>query len=144
MILRPQTLRRLMVLLAVVVLMVGTAAGLYLRNEHRKARKLADSREVGMTAFKAGDYKAALDSLKYYVARNKTDPETLYAYGVSRSRLEEPNGKHIVEGITVFNALLQLDPNNLEAKHSLLELYSKAYYSNEAADLAERILVDRP
>jgi tetratricopeptide (TPR) repeat protein len=144
MILRPQTVRRLMVLLAAVLLMVGAGAALYLRNEHRKQRRLSDAREAGLAAFKANDYKAALESLKYYVARDKNDPETLYAYGVSRSRLEEPNGKHIVEGIAVFNALLQIDPNNLDAKHSLLDLYTQAYYGNEAVDLADRILLDRP
>ncbi|MEA2733883.1 MAG: hypothetical protein QOE14_334, partial [Humisphaera sp.] len=144
--LRAQTVRRLAILLAAVMVMVGTGAALYWRNEHRNATRLAESRDAGMTAFAAGDYRAALDSLKYYVAREKgkQDPEALYAYGVSRSRLEEPNGKHISEGIAVFNALLQLEPGNLESKHRLLDLYTRAHHNNEAIELADRVLVNAP
>src|SRR5215207_4388309 len=98
--LRAQTVRRLAILIGVVLLMVGAAAALYWRNEHAKSVRLAESRDAGMAAYNAGDYRAALDSLKYYVAREqgKQDPDALYAYGVSRARLEEPNGKHVFEG----------------------------------------------
>src|SRR5690349_1396383 len=144
--LRAQTVRRLAVLFAAVLVMVGIAAALYWRNEHQKNVRLAEARAAGMTAYEAGDYRAALDSLKFYVAREqgKQDPEALYAYGVSRARLEETNGKNITEGITVFNALLQIDPGNLEAKHRLLDLYTRAHYSKEAIELADRTLNDKP
>src|SRR5712675_1108827 len=118
--LRPRTVRRLMVLLAAVLVMVGTCAALYLHSEHKKSARMAEARQAGLKAYKAGDYRAALDSLKFYVARNKTDPEALYAYGISRSRIEEPNGKNVLEGITVLGTLVQLDPKNLDAKYSLL------------------------
>jgi len=144
--LRAQTVRRLAVLFAAVLVMVGTGAALYWRNEHQKNVRMAEARTAGMAAYQAGDYRAALDSLKYYVAREKgkEDPEALYAYGVSRSRLEEPNGKHISEGITAFNAVLQLEPGHAEAKHRLLELYPRAAKNTEAIELADRVLVDNP
>ncbi|MEO6436077.1 MAG: tetratricopeptide repeat protein, partial [Tepidisphaeraceae bacterium] len=140
MILRPQTVRRLMILLAAVLVLVGIGAALYARNEHRKAARLAEARQQGLAAYHAGDYQAALDSLKFYVARKKSDPEALFAYGVSRSRIEEPNGKHVFEGITVFSTLVQLDPTNLEAKHRLLDLYTQAWRNEETIDLADSIL----
>ena len=59
--LRPRTVRRLMVLLAVVLALVGTCAALYWRNESKKSAKLADARKTGMAAYKAGDYRAAVD-----------------------------------------------------------------------------------
>src|SRR6185369_9000145 len=143
MILRPQTVRRLMILLAAVVMLVAVGAALYFHNEHRKFVRLSEARQSGLTAFKSGDYRAALDSLKFYVARNKSDPEALYAYGVSRARLEEPNGKQVLEAIAVFNMVLQIDPAHLEAKHALLDLYTRAFYDSEALDLSDRLLQER-
>src|SRR5688500_2880247 len=109
MILRAQTVRRLLILQAAVMVLVGAGAALLWVNEHRKAQRLAETREKGMAAFQSGDYPAALESLKYYVAREggKKDPEALFAYGMSRARIEESNGKHVLEGITVFNTLIQ-------------------------------------
>jgi Tfp pilus assembly protein PilF len=142
--LRPKTVRRLTILLAGFAVLVAIGFALYLRNEHRKAEKLADARRSGLAAFHAGDFRATLDALGPYVARNKQDPEALLAYGTARSRIEEPNGKHIIEGIAVFNALLSIDPTNTEARHRLLDLYTQAYYSREAIDLADRVLATDP
>src|SRR5207249_3852476 len=106
--------------------------------------KLADARAGGMAAFQAGDYRAALNALKTYVSREHNDVDALYAYALSRAKVEEPNGKNITEGITALNALLQIEPHHLRAKHDLLDLYVRAYYNAEAADLAERILNEAP
>ncbi len=140
--LRPTTLRRLGVLLAGLALIVGIASALYFRNEQKKAQRLAEARNAGIAAFKSGDYRAALDSLKFYVARVKSDPEALYAYGVSRSRIEAPG--NVTEAISVLHAVLQIDPSNADARHQLLHLYNQAVYPNEAIDLADRILADHP
>src|SRR5438552_1904792 len=131
---RAKTVRRLFILLAVVLVLVGTAAAFYWRNEHTRQVKLIAARDAGMASFKTGDYRAALDQLKIYVARDagKKDVDALYAYGVSRSRIEEPTGKHILEGITVFKTILQLDPGQLDSKHRLLELYARAGYTSDA------------
>jgi tetratricopeptide (TPR) repeat protein len=142
--LRPTTVRRLGILLAGALLLILVGVGLYLRNEHAKAAKLAAARSAGMTAYKSGDYRGALDNLKTYVWRAKTDSEALYAFADSRSRIEAPNGSHLTEAISLFNTLLQSDPNNLEAKHRLLDLYTQIVYSNEALELAERVLADHP
>lgn len=141
---RPRTVRRLLILLAAVLVLVGTGAALYYRNEHRKTARLQQALDAGMKAYAAGDYKTALNSLKSYVSRVKSNPEALFAYGVSRSRIEETNGKHITEGITVFTTLIALDPANSEAKHRLLDLYTQAGYSNEAIDLSDRVLAEKP
>ena len=81
---RPTTVRRLTILFAALVALIAIGAALYLHNEHKKAALLADARAQGMAAFQAGDYRAALDNLKIYVARVKNDTDALYAYGVSR------------------------------------------------------------
>jgi tetratricopeptide (TPR) repeat protein len=144
--LRPKTVRRLFILLAAVLVVVGTAAAFYWRNEHAREVKLMAARDAGMAAFKSADYRTALDQLKIYVARDqgKKDVDALYAYGVSRSRIEEPSGKHILEGITVFKTILQLDPGNLECKHRLLDLYARAGYTSDAIDLADKVLTLQP
>ncbi|HYO11384.1 MAG TPA: tetratricopeptide repeat protein [Tepidisphaeraceae bacterium] len=142
--LRPTTVRRLAIILGGVLLLVGIGAGLYYRNEHRKAAKLASARAAGMAAYKAGDYRGALDNLKTYTWKVKADTEALHAFAVSRTRIEVPNGSHITEGIALFTTLLQAEPGNLDAKHRLLDLYTQAYYNNEANELASRLLADRP
>src|SRR5689334_6193737 len=102
--LRPRTVRRLLVLLAAVLVLVGTAAAFYYKNERTARARVLAARETGMAAFRSNDYREALNNLKLYVARDigKKDIDALYAYGVSRARIEEPNGKNILEGITVF------------------------------------------
>src|SRR5438874_2198951 len=104
--LRPTTVRRLAVLLAGALLLVAVGSSLYLRNEHKKAAKLATARAAGLAAFKSGDYKTALDQLKTYTWRVRNDNEALYAYAISRSRIETPNGSHITEGINALATLL--------------------------------------
>jgi tetratricopeptide (TPR) repeat protein len=142
--LRSRSLRRLAILLAGLLVLVGIAAALYWRNEHLKQSRLAAAREAGMAAFRAGDYRATLEALKTYVSRRRDDNEALYAYGVARARIEEPNGRNIAEGITVFTTLLQQDPDNARAQYDLLDLYTQAFYNNEAIDLADRILARSP
>jgi tetratricopeptide (TPR) repeat protein len=140
MMLRRQTVRRLMVLLAAVLVLVGIGAALYFRNEHRKEDRLATARAEGLAAYNAGDYRAALESLKIYVSKRRADVEAMHAYGVARSRVEEPNGKHIMEAIAVFTAILQSEPGNLDAQHSLLDLYALVGYNTESIELADRVL----
>src|SRR3954468_15780485 len=142
--LRATTVRRLGILLAGALVLVSIFAGLYLRNEHRKAAKLAEARAAGLAAFKAGDYQTALDELKTYTWRVRNDNEALYAYAVSRSRIETPNGAHIKEGINALATLLQQDPTNLDAEHRLLELYMQIFRNNDAVELADTILADHP
>ncbi len=122
--------------------LVAIGAGLYLRNEHRKTAKLAIARTAGLAAFKAGDYRTALDQLKTYTWRVRGDNEALYAYAVARSRIETPNGSHITESISALTTLLQQDPGNLDADHRLLELYVQVFHNNDAVDLADSILAD--
>src|SRR4051794_36959344 len=120
---RPTTVRRLAILLAGALLLIAIGTSLYVRNEHLKAKKLAAARTAGLAAFKAGDYRTALDQLKTYTWRVPSDTEALYAYGVSRSRIETTNGSYLTEGINALSTLLQQDPTNLDAEHRLLELY---------------------
>ena len=141
---RATTVRRLSILLAGALLLVAIGAGLYLRNEHRKSEKLAAARAAGLAAFKAGDYRTALDQLKTYTSRVRGDNEALYAYAVARSRVETPNGSHITEGISALTTLLQQDPNNLDAEHRLLELDIQIFHNNDAVDLADSTLADHP
>src|SRR5688500_12920858 len=108
-------------------------------NKDRPDRWTGPERRTARSHARERQERAALDSLKYYVAREKgkQDAEALYAYGVSRSRLEEANSRHIHEGITAFNAVIQLDPGHVDAKHNLLNLYSRIWRNEEVLDLAD-------
>ena len=141
---RPTTVRRPGDFAGGMLLLVAIGAGLYLRNEHRKAAKLAVARAAGLAAFKAGDYRTALDQLKTYTWRVRSDNEALYAYAVSRSRVETPNGSYLTEGINALSTLLQQDPTNLNAEHRLLELDLQVFRNNDAVEVADGILIAHP
>ena len=97
--LNPKTVRRVMVLIAGAVVIVGVLIGVYVVRQRQIEAKYAAYREAGMAAFAQEDYAAALKQLKQYIGKNRTDRDALFAYATSRSRVEEPDGKHLAEGI---------------------------------------------
>ena len=54
--------------------------------------------------------------------------------------MDEPNGRHLVEAISLWRHLLDLKPDNLDARHQLLDLYVNMGFSNETLDGAETLL----
>src|SRR6476469_9579729 len=137
---RPKTIRRLVVILIVMAVFVGVGVGLYKRNEHLRNAKLAGYRSAGMTAFDAGDYPEALNKLKSYVAKVQTDTDALYAYGLSRYRVEEADGHNVREARQALQLALQVDPAHARARKSLLEVTLASGMMPEASLLADEIL----
>jgi tetratricopeptide (TPR) repeat protein len=141
---RPKTARRL-TQLSIVLLLVGVCAfGLYRFDQYRKNQRILAAGREGLEAYHRGDYPVALEKLSRYVARHKDNYESLFAYAVSRARVEDPGGKHIREGILLFGQLVEQNPGDLAAKHELLDLYTKAGYVTETLQLADRVLESRP
>src|SRR2546423_2350048 len=106
--LRRRTIRRLMVLFAAVLVVAGTCAALYLRNEHKKTQRLAEARRVGVAAYKARDFPAPLDALKTYVAREKSHPQAMLAYRVARSRVEASHRQNVLVSHSLLHAVLPI------------------------------------
>src|SRR5688572_25781012 len=145
---RPKTMRRLAILLAgCVVIAVVFWVLVHFQDKARHERLMAE-RAAGMAAFEQGDYAEALPKLSKYVAREKDDPQALFAYGKSRARVEELSGKHIMESMGVFKLLLTKplpDELRLQCQHLLLETYDKVgAYNTEQIALADDVLAKRP
>ncbi len=143
---RPKTVRRLVILLSTACLLIALGVGFVFFRLHQRDAALRALRDQGLTAYKQGDYASAMKDLGKYLspARNQADAEALFAYAKSRSRIEEPNHKEISEAIFAFKRYLDLKPDDLEARHLLMDLYVKAGNSNEASDLADDILAKHP
>ena len=141
---RPKTVRRLIVLLVILALLVGGGAIAYQKNQAYKAAQIQKFGEAGMAAFGKKDYEAALENLKQYVGPHPEDRDKLFAYGVSRERVETSDGRYLTESRTVFNQLLQRNPQDLEVQHELIGIYLKTGQSNELIALADQILAAHP
>lgn len=145
---RPKTMRRLAIILAACAIIAVVFTALYISSQKRAEQRLLAERKAGMAAFAEGDYQTALARLSKYVSKRKDDPDALFAYGKSRARVEETNGKHIVEAMGVFRLLLSKpladEKLKLDAQHMLLEIYDKASFSSESITLADELLAAHP
>jgi tetratricopeptide (TPR) repeat protein len=139
---RPKTKRRLVILGTVVTLTFGSAGGFYFFRQHQIEGQIVAARAAGLDAFRNGDYNVALKHLSKYNEKRQRDPETLFAFAKARSRVETPNYRHLAEAIAFYRRGLELQPNNAEAKHALLELYTNPYvaYNAEGLALANQLL----
>lgn len=142
--LRPKTVRRLVILLLACGLATGSLFAVSYFHERSKERQAQLDRAAGMTAFSAGDYAVALARLKGYVGRHQDDFEAVYAYAVSRTRVEVSGGRHIVEAKAIFERLHDLRPDDLPTAHRLLEIYGSIHWDTETLTLAEKVLSSNP
>src|SRR5688500_9951219 len=109
---RPKTKVRLVILIVVLVLVGGGIAIVYQIRQGQLNSELQAKRDAGMKAFKDGDYLTALTTLSTYVSKRQQDAEAIFAYGKSRALVEEPDGRHINEGIGVMRRFLELQPGD--------------------------------
>lgn len=136
----PKSLRRVMVLIIGAGLIVAILAGVYYVRQRQIAARYVGYRAAGMAAFAAEDYAATLKHLKRYIGKHEDDRDALFAYATSRSRIEEPDGEHLAEGIKAFQVLSELEPDSQRMRDALLEQYTLAHYNTEAIELADKVL----
>ena len=99
----------------------------------------------GLEAFDKGDYFTAMHALGSSLHRMEVpDPDILYQYCKARMNVEEPKGKHLLQAAGSLRRLLQLQPDHIEARRDLLELYLQFHYSIETIETADIILKDNP
>ncbi len=152
---RPKTMRRLAVLLVLLLAIAGLLFGGYLVSKRRMAVKIEEERQAAMDAYRKSDFNGALPHFDYYLTKTKLAEkqgaevdeqaaEALFAYGESRRNIEMPNGRHIFEAVKVFETYQRMCPDDLRAKHALLELYPRIRYEAEAIKLADDVLARDP
>lgn len=139
---RRKTKQRVSIILAVLLVLVGTGAVIYVRAANRERARLARLRQDGLAAYAAGEHARSVVLLGQYLDKARaqhTDPEALFAYGRSRM-IHEPTPRHLLESIKVFQTYERLRPTDAEARRLLLELYPRVGYTEEALKLADDLL----
>lgn len=142
---RPKTVRRLILLLAIVLLIGGAVIAFLAVSQNKLKTELAQARVDGMAAFEKGDYEVALRKLSRYLGKSKTDDaDALFAYGTSRFNVIEPDRKEVPESKGIFLRYLELRPGDAKGEKSLLKVYITGGYDTETIALADQILLRDP
>jgi tetratricopeptide (TPR) repeat protein len=141
--LRPKTIQRLLVLLAITCV-IGVVTGIVVTIQLRRfEEKQQQIRAAGMDAYNRRDYRAAADNLTKYLS-DRFDSDAVFALAVSETKLPRPDLGNLLEARGQFARYLQTNSNSLPAKHQLLEIYQKLHYTSETATLADDILQQDP
>ncbi|MEI8195160.1 MAG: hypothetical protein WCI73_04560, partial [Phycisphaerae bacterium] len=141
---RAKTKKRLIILVAVAA--VGTLAvgGLWGYRLKARQREYALARQQGLDAMAQGNYEKALERLSGCYTRYGSDPAVVGALAEANYKLDDPEGGHLRSALNLYRNLLNLQPDNEDAQHKLLELYQKVAYRSEALGLADKILQRHP
>jgi predicted Zn-dependent protease len=108
--------------------------------QHRAAVRKRD----GIAASIAGDHEKAADLLGRYLQRNPSDADEVLPYYIkSRELAELPNGQHLGMTMAALKMLIGDQPDRLDDRRHLLELYARLERRPEAVDLANAILSNK-
>lgn len=132
--------KRLVAAAVVIVVLAIAAVSFYFYRTARTARIIAALRPAGIAALEAGEYRQAVDKLGTYLQRHPDDMQTLYLYSKARLQATESNGSHFVQTINVLKRIVETQPQHVEARRDLLDLYQKVNYLTETIELANDIL----
>lgn len=139
--LRAKTLRRLATVAALCTVVLATAFFFYQRNARLRRDKLAQDGHDGIAAFHAGDFITAQSKLGRVIRQVPAyDRDINFAYAVSRSKVESPDGSHIIDAVVKLKEILTRDPSDGQAAHALLALYRKTDGTDDMLALADRLL----
>ncbi|MBV8780738.1 MAG: hypothetical protein JO353_05010, partial [Phycisphaerae bacterium] len=131
--------------LALVLFTLGIGlVGLYGAYHYLLNRRTAQWRHDGLAAARDGKYEQAATLLGRYIQRRPRDVEVLSAYVNCRELAELPNGQHFALTISALKMLISLDPDRVDDRRHLLELYLKLDARPEAIDTAKGILSKHP
>lgn len=134
--------RRRLTLAAVVAVVGGLAAvGLFgVRKWQINARRDAE-RTLGLSSFESGSRMDALNHLGAYIkAKGRaSDPEALRAYGLTRAKVSEPDGRHLREAVDILGRYLTLRPDDRATRLEMMKLANRAGMPVDARDSARQL-----
>jgi tetratricopeptide (TPR) repeat protein len=134
---RTKTRRRLLILLVGTVLVGLLGAGGYVLRKRQVAARVLRDRNEGYELLEKGDNFQALHKIGPYLQGHPKDVEALLKYAQARSRVEEPNGRHLLESIALYRQALELQPEHVDSRTQLLHLYLLAGFNTEVISLTE-------
>ncbi len=100
-------------------------------------------RADGMAAYASSNYLQGVYNLGPYLRRKQDDREALLAYAVCRENVEEGDGSHLRQVVTILQRCVGLDPSDRATALRLLKLFNATGLFPEARDLAAKLLPAR-
>lgn len=141
---RAKTKRRLFILLGSVAVVVALGATIYTVRMGQIRQNVLKAREAGFAAMSEGDHFTAMHQFGRYLQHHTSDADVTYQYAKARLAVEEPDGRHMVDGARSLRRAMELNPDNPTVRRELLGVYGQIGFNNEALDLARRMLADDP
>ncbi len=134
---RPRTFRRLVLAGSLVALLLLGAIGYFVVAPMQERKSIEKLRTTGMSAYEAGDYATAAQSLRRYLRNvNPSPPEELVAFARAQVKVESSSGGHLRAAIGAYRDYLLLEPDDMEASAELLHLFNRTRMWPEARSLA--------
>jgi tetratricopeptide (TPR) repeat protein len=139
---RPKTKRRVLILITGTAIFAGAVVWLYSYRMRIAEGKLELDEQLGMAAYRSGDYPTAVDKLSEYInheqkrPHGQLDPEALLAFANARALVPTMNDDYLVLAIKTLQWYCTLVPENAQAKDQLLEL--EMPHGNFAPDVLAR------
>ncbi len=135
--------KRLVILVVVGGILIAGAAAAAIAYPMYRDNLARQARVDGLALYEKGEYEAALPKLSFYVARlgrESKDVETIVKFADTRRKVPQPNGKHLLGAIGMYQFARALDPQNLAALEGLLEVYRDTGRLAELEQTAESVL----
>ncbi|GEM_PF-1515138 len=139
--LKPKTSRRLLILAAGTLGIAVSVGGLFYFRTMRKEQTALAARDEGLRLVEKGEFYPALGKLANFLEspNGQRDREAMIAYAKARENTEEPDGRHVVEAISVYQKAWALDRTDRETGIHLLDLCNTAGMFPEAREIAEKL-----
>jgi predicted Zn-dependent protease len=138
---KPST--RAWILLIGLLTALAVMGGAYAFRKHQSTKWYLAQREQGIAAAKASDHVTAVDRLSTYLSKYPDDVEALAVFVASRPKVPGPKNSQLSETIYALRHLVKLQPNRIEERRTLAQLYAQTNYWTEAKDAAEAVLAKR-
>lgn len=142
--LRRKSLRRLGIIFAVVLVLAGTGLGLAIRSHRAAERRIATDRNAGLAAYNAKDYSKAVEPFERYLKERPNDTKIALAFARARFNVETNTNQHIKQAVEAVDSVLKREPDNLDAKHLLLEIYPQTANTDALERLSDTVLENHP
>ncbi len=138
---RTNRARRRLTLLGILVgSTIVAGVGSYAGVSWMRSRAVAAAKTEGFAKFDAGDFEGALDPLSRYVAKNRSDVDSLLKLAACRAKVFLPDYRHLVDAAGFYREVLKLKPGNLVALNGLVEIYRTLRYGPELEKVADELL----
>ncbi len=137
---RPRTFRRLVLSLVFGAVVCIGLIGYFVVGPMQQRRSIEELRTNGMSAYEAGDYATATQSLRRYLRATKPAPAAeLLAYARSRAKVEAGDSGHLQASISAYRDYLNQRPDDQEVSIELLKMFNRDGKWPEAVALGVKL-----